>query len=180
MPLRLTTAGESHGRRLTAILEGVPAGLRIDTDFVARGRARRQHGHGRGGRMQIEKDAAEFEGGMRGGVTLGFPIAIGIANRDYANWEKVMGPLDIDPQAAAGKRLTRPPPGHAALAGAMKYGAEDLRTVLERASARESVARVPAGAVCKLLLRECGIEVRSGVLSLGGVGDETDRGFSAL
>jgi chorismate synthase len=180
MPLRLTTAGESHGPRLTAILDGIPAGLRIDTDFVALELARRQHGYGRGGRMQIEKDAAAFEGGVRGGITLGFPIAIGIANQDYASWERVMGPLEIDPQAAAGKRLTRPRPGHADLAGGMKYGARDLRNVLERASARESAARVAAGAVCKLLLRECGIRVRSGVLSLGGVGDGADRSFSAL
>jgi chorismate synthase len=165
---------------LTAILEGIPAGLRIDAGFVARELARRQHGYGRGGRMQIEKDSAAFEGGVRGGVTLGFPIAIGIANQDYANWERVMGPLEIDPQAAAGKRLTRPRPGHADLAGGMKYGAEDLRDVLERASARESAARVAAGAVCKLLLRECGIQVRSGVLSLGGVGDGIERGFAAL
>src|SRR5712692_2562569 len=181
MPLRLMTAGESHGPRLTAILEGIPAGLRIDAGFVARELARRQHGHGRGGRMQIEKDAAAFEGGVRGGVTLGFPIAIGIANQGYANWERVMGPLEIDPQAAAGKRLTRPRPGHADLAGGMKYGAEDLRDVLERASARESAARVAAGAVCKLLLRECGIQVRSGVLSLGSVIDErSPRSFESV
>ena len=180
MSLRLTTAGESHGPRLTAILEGVPAGLRIDPAFVARELARRQHGYGRGGRMKIESDAAEFEGGIRGGLTLGFPIAIGIPNRDYANWEKVMGPLAVDPVAAAEKRLTRPRPGHADLAGGMKYGADDLRDVLERASARESAARVAAGAVCKLLLRECGIEVASGVLSLGGVGGAAERGFSSL
>ena len=181
MPLRLTTAGESHGPRLTAILEGIPAGLSIDTAFVARELARRQHGYGRGGRMKLESDAALFEGGVRGGVTLGFPIGIGIANQDYANWEKVMGPLEVDPSAAAGKRLTRPRPGHADLAGGMKYGARDLRDVLERASARESVARVAAGAVCKLLLRECGIQVRSGVLSLGSVADPgTARAFRSL
>ena len=181
MPLRLTTAGESHGPRLTAILEGIPAGLRIDPEFVARDLARRQHGYGRGGRMKIERDAAAFEGGVRGGRTLGSPIAIGIANRDFANWERVMDPLSIDPAAAAEKRLTRPRPGHADLAGGMKYGARDLRDVLERASARESAARVAAGAVCKLLLTELGIEVRSGVLSIGSVIDRASpRSFASL
>ena len=181
MPLRLTTAGESHGPRLTAILEGMPAGLRMEPDFVSRELARRQHGYGRGGRMKIEKDAALFEGGVRGGVTLGTPIAIGILNSDFANWEAVMGPLRVDPEAAAARRLVRPRPGHADLAGGMKLGAKDLRDVLERASARESVARVAAGAVCKLLLRECGIEVRSGVLSLGAVIDVTSpRSFASL
>jgi chorismate synthase len=181
MPLRLLTAGESHGPRLTAILEGMPAGLRIDAAFVAGELARRQHGYGRGGRMRIEKDEAIFEGGLRGGITLGSPIGIGIANRDFANWETVMGPLAVDPAAAAARRLTRPRPGHADLAGGMKFGAKDLRDVLERASARESVARVAAGAVCKLLLRECGIEVRSGVLSLGPVIDSrSPRSFASL
>ena len=162
MRLKLTTAGESHGPRLTAILEGIPAGLRIDPILVNRELARRQHGFGRGGRMRIEKDEAIFEGGVRGGITLGSPIAIGIANRDYANWERVMGPLQVDPSAVAERRLTRPRPGHADLAGGMKFGSSDLRDVLERASARESAARVAAGAVCKLLLQECGIEVASG------------------
>ncbi|HEY7114184.1 MAG TPA: chorismate synthase [Thermoanaerobaculia bacterium] len=179
--LRLTTAGESHGPRLTAILDGVPAGLRIDPAFVAHELARRQHGYGRGGRMKIEKDEPLFEGGLRGGVTLGSPIAIGVANRDYANWEAVMGPLAVDPQAARDRRLTRPRPGHADLAGGAKYGARDLRDVLERASARESAARVAAGAICKLLLRECGIEIRSGVLAVGGAGDAASpRSFEAL
>jgi len=181
MPLRLTTAGESHGPRLTAILEGMPAGLTIDPAFVAAELARRQHGYGRGGRMKIEKDAAVFEGGVRGGRTLGSPIAIGVANADFANWESVMGPLEVDPADAAAKRLTRPRPGHADLAGGQKFGAHDLRDVLERASARESAARVAAGAVCKLLLRECGITVASGVLSLGAVADaRSPRSFASL
>jgi chorismate synthase len=179
--LRLLTAGESHGPRLTAILEGIPAGLSIDPGFVASELARRQHGYGRGGRMKIEKDEAVFEGGVRGGVTLGSPIAIGIPNRDFANWERVMGPMSVDPEAAAAKRLTRPRPGHADLAGGMKYGATDLRDVLERASARESAGRVAAGAVCKLLLEACGIEVRSGVLGVGDVWDpRAPRSFDAL
>jgi len=181
MTLRLVTAGESHGPRLTAILEGIPAGLRIDSAFVDRDLARRQHGYGRGGRMKIEKDRATLEGGIRGGVTLGSPIAIGIENRDFANWSKVMHPLENDPIASAERRVTRPRPGHADLAGGMKFGAGDLRDVLERASARESAARVAGGAVCKLLLAGCGIEVASGVLSVGPVIDpESPRSFAAL
>jgi chorismate synthase len=181
VPLRLTTAGESHGPRLTAVLEGIPAGLSIDPEFVRRELARRQHGYGRGGRMKIERDEAVFEGGVRGAVTLGSPIAIGIRNRDFEAWEAVMGPLATDPRAAAAKRLTRPRPGHADLAGGMKFGSRDLRDVLERASARESAARVAAGAVCKLFLRACGIEIRSGVLSLGPVVDrKSRRAFSSL
>ncbi len=181
MPLKLTTAGESHGPRLTAILDGIPAGLRIDPGFVNRELERRQHGYGRGGRMKIEKDEAIFEGGVRGGVTLGSPIAIGISNRDHANWKRVMGPLEVDPSSAREKRLTRPRPGHGDLAGGMKFGAKDLRDILERASARESAARVAAGAVCKLLLGECGITVASGVLSLGAVADEkSPRSFISL
>jgi chorismate synthase len=181
MPLRLTTAGESHGPRLTAILEGMPAGLTVDPGFVAAELARRQHGYGRGGRMKIERDAAVFEGGLRGGRTLGSPIAIGIANADFANWTGVMGPLEVDPEQAAARRLTRPRPGHADLAGGMKYGARDLRDVLERASARESAARVAAGAVCKLLLGAAGMRVGSGVLSIGGAIDaHSPRSFAAL
>ncbi len=181
MALKLTTAGESHGPRLTAILEGIPAGLRIDPGFVNGELARRQHGYGRGGRMKIEKDEAIFEGGVRGGVTLGSPIALGITNRDFANWEPVMGPLAVDEAAAAGRRLVRPRPGHGDLAGGMKFGAKDLRDILERASARESAARVAAGAVCKLLLEECGIEVASGVLSIGAVADgKSPRSFVSL
>jgi len=181
MSLRLTTAGESHGPRLTAVLEGIPAGLRVDPAFVAAELARRQHGYGRGGRMKIERDTAAFEGGVRGGLTLGSPIAIGIANRDFASWGAVMGPLEVDAEAARGRRLTRPRPGHADLAGAMKFGATDLRDVLERASARESAARVAAGAVCKLLLRAAGVEVGSGVLSLGPVADgRSPRSFDSV
>jgi chorismate synthase len=180
MPLRLTTAGESHGPRLTAILEGIPAGLRVDAAYVAAELARRQHGYGRGGRMKIERDEASFEGGVRGGVTLGSPIAIGIANRDYENWRDVMGPLAVDPEAARARRLTRPRPGHADLAGGMKFGASDLRDVLERASARESTARVAAGAICRLLLGRAGIEIGSGVLSLGRVVDtRSPRSFES-
>jgi len=178
--LRLTTAGESHGPRLTAVLEGIPAGLRIDPAAVSRELARRQHGYGRGGRMKIERDEATFEGGVRGGRTLGSPISIGVSNRDFANWETVMGPFSTDDAAMEGKRVTRPRPGHADLAGGIKFGAADLRDVLERASARESAARVAAGSVCRILLAECGIRVASGVLSLGPIVDETSpRSYEA-
>jgi chorismate synthase len=181
MPLRLTTAGESHGPRLTAILEGIPAGLRVDASSVAAELARRQHGYGRGGRMKIERDEASFEGGVRGGVTLGSPIAIGIANRDYENWREVMGPLEVDADAARARRLTRPRPGHADLAGGIKFGSTDLRDVLERASARESTARVAAGAICRLLLGRAGIELGSGVLALGRVVDvRSPRSFESV
>jgi chorismate synthase len=166
---------------LIAVLEGIPAGLMIDPDLVDAELARRQHGYGRGGRMKIEKDHAVFTGGLRGGRTLGSPIAISIQNRDHANWEAVMGPLRVDPAAAREKRLTRPRPGHADLAGGMKFGAADLRDVLERASARESAARVAAGAVCRQLLERCGIRVASGVLSIGAVVDQkSPRTFEAL
>src|SRR5215472_9184004 len=113
MSLRLLTAGESHGPRLTAILEGIPAGLRLSREAIARDLARRQHGYGRGGRMKIEKDEAEFTGGLRGGVTLGSPIAISIQNRDFENWAAVMDPWEIDPGRSGERKLTRPRPGHA-------------------------------------------------------------------
>lgn len=178
--LRLTTAGESHGPGLTAILEGLPAGIRLDRDALAADMSRRQHGYGRGGRMKIETDAVEITGGLRGGRTLGSPVAFWIANRDFANWKAVMDPWRIDPDAAAARRLSRPRPGHADLAGGMKYGAADLRDVLERASARESAARVAAGALCRAFLGTCGIEVRSGVLALGGVVCAVERSWKSL
>jgi chorismate synthase len=171
--LRLTTAGESHGPGLTATLLGLPAGLTVDFALLARDLARRQHGFGRGRRMQIEADAAEVRGGVRGGVTLGSPVVLWIANRDHANWAKVMAAAaeDFDPRLAELRRLKAPRPGHADLAGGQKYLRRDLRDVLERASARETAARVGAGAFAKMLLAELGgIEVRSGVRSLGPVG----------
>jgi chorismate synthase len=170
--LHLTTGGESHGPGLTAILTGMPAGLRVDFELLASDLARRQHGFGRGRRMQIEKDTAEIRGGVRGGETLGSPIVLWIANRDYANWEGVMGPERIDPRLAENRRLKAPRPGHADLAGGLKYQRKDLRDVLERASARETTARVAAGAFARMLLGEFGVEIRSGVRFLGPVGAE--------
>ena len=167
--LHLTTAGESHGPLLTAILTGLPAGLRVPREEIDLDLARRQHGHGRGGRMKIERDTVRFTGGLRGGETLGGPLAMQIENRDHGVWTDVMGPDAVDPAAAAKRRLSAPRPGHADLAGGLKYARRDLRDILERASARETTARVAAGAVCRLLLRAAGIEVRSGVLSVGAV-----------
>src|SRR5512135_833981 len=179
--LTLVTAGESHGPLLTGILSGLPAGLRINPSDVNADLARRQHGYGRGGRMKIERDEARFTGGLRGGETLGGPVAFTIENRDHGVWEKVMGPLLVDAEAAAKRRLSSPRPGHADLAGGLKYGRRDLRDVLERASARESAARVAAGALCRQLLAAFGVRVRSGVLSLGGVSvPEGPRGWSDL
>ena len=167
--LTLQTAGESHGPLLTGLVTGLPAGLTIDVAALNGDLARRQHGYGRGGRMKIEKDEARFTGGLRGGETLGGPVAFEIANRDYAVWERVMGPVEVDVEAAGKRKLTSPRPGHADLAGGLKYGRRDLRDVLERASARESAARVAAGALCRQLLLAFGIRVKSGVLSIGDV-----------
>jgi chorismate synthase len=168
--LHLTTGGESHGPGLTAILTGLPAGLRVDFGLLARDLARRQHGYGRGRRMQIERDAAEIRAGVRGGETLGSPLVLWTVNRDYANWEAVMGPETVDPRLAEIKRLKSPRPGHTDLAGGIKYQRRDLRDILERASARETTARVAAGAFAKMLLAEFGVEFRSGVRFLGPIG----------
>lgn len=171
--LRFHTAGESHGPALVVILEGIPKGLAVPVEAVSRELSRRQHGHGRGGRMKLESDEPIFLGGLRHGVTLGSPLAIEIVNRNHAQqWAEVMSPTPPSreiPEIRM-KRLTRPRPGHADLAGALKLGATDMRDVLERASARETAARVAAGAVAKLLLREVGVEVGSHTLALGELG----------
>jgi chorismate synthase len=166
MSLRLTTAGESHGPGLTCILEGMPAGLRLDHDQINRDLARRQLGHGRGGRMKIERDQVELTGGVRHGRTLGGPIALQVTNRDYANWEERMNPWPV-PDAVPEVHLPRP--GHADLVGTQKYKTTDVRDILERASARETAARVAGGAVAKAFLRELGVEVFSHVLRITGV-----------
>ncbi|MGI9082053.1 MAG: chorismate synthase [Thermoleophilaceae bacterium] len=166
MPFRFTTAGESHGPGLTAVLEGLPAGLELTPEDIDRDLARRQLGHGRGGRMKIEKDRAEVTSGIRHGRTLGGPIALRMANRDYANWEDRMNPWPVD---AAVEEVHLPRPGHADLAGVQKFGFTDVRNVLERASARETTSRVAVGALAKVFLRALGVEVRSHVLSIGRV-----------
>ncbi|HEY1587686.1 MAG TPA: chorismate synthase [Polyangia bacterium] len=156
--LRLMTAGESHGPALVAILEGLPHGLRVDEAAVNADLKRRQGGYGRGGRMKIEKDTVQVLAGLRGGVTLGAPLAMMVPNADFANWTDVMHPF-TPPSGERAKALTRPRPGHADLAGALKLGLHDARDVLERSSARSTTARVAAGAVCKSLLSACGIEM---------------------
>src|SRR5581483_9445424 len=149
----------------------MPAGVRIDRQRINDDLARRQHGYGRGGRMKIEHDEAEITGGIRGGETLGSPIAISIENRDHENWRGAMDPWTLDPAEVARRRVHAPRPGHTDLAGGMKYGRHDLRDVLERASARETASRVAAGAIAKALLRAFGIEIRSGIVSVGAAGD---------
>ncbi|MGH9794628.1 MAG: chorismate synthase [Candidatus Acidiferrales bacterium] len=167
--LRFVTAGESHGQALIAWISGLPAGLPVDFDFVNGELHRRQLGYGRGGRQKIEKDSVEALAGVRHGQTIGAPVALMIANRDWPNWERAMPVEDVAGAEDAKRALTAPRPGHADLAGALKFGFHDARYVLERASARETAARVAAGAMAKLLLREFGIEVLSHVVAVGGV-----------
>jgi chorismate synthase len=168
--LRFLTAGESHGQALVVIVEGVPAGLMLSADDLAPDLARRQLGYGRGRRMAIEQDRAEILSGVRRGETIGSPIALLIRNKDWANWQHTMSVEAEPPEAAAGARrapVTRPRPGHADLSGGLKYDRRDLRDILERASARETAARVAAGAVARVLLRRLGIDVASHVIGIG-------------
>jgi chorismate synthase len=170
MHFDFVTAGESHGKGLVAIIEGLPAGLPIDPAFINRELWRRQQGYGRGGRMKIETDEVEIISGVRHGKTLGSPVALLIRNRDFENWQDVMaieGREFADDKRA--RRLTRPRPGHTDLAGGLKYDTHDLRDILERASARETAARVAVGAFAKLLLKEIGIDIASHTAMIGGV-----------
>jgi len=166
MALRLTTAGESHGPGLTCIIEGLPAGVAIEREAIDRDLHRRQLGHGRGGRMKIERDRVEVTGGVRHGRTLGGPVALQVGNRDYANWEERMNPWPVDAEVA---EVHLPRPGHADLVGTQKYGLSDVRDVLERASARETAARVAGGAVAKAFLGQLGVEVFSHVIQITSV-----------
>jgi chorismate synthase len=163
--LRFSTAGESHGESLVALVSGLPAGIPVDQAFVDRELWRRQQGYGRGGRMRIERDKAHILSGVRHGKTIGSPIAMTLANNDWKNWEEIL-PVEAG-DAAKHKAVASPRPGHADLAGALKYDFADARYVLERASARESAARVACGAMAKLLLRELGVEVGSHVIRVG-------------
>jgi len=166
--LRVLTGGESHGPGLTAIIDGLPAGMPIDRGFVDGWLRRRQHGFGRGGRQRIEKDTAEVTGGLRDGRTIGAPVVLHVANLDWKNWSAVMDPWNVDHEAADRRRVTAPRPGHADLAAGLATDqTHDLRNVLERASARETAARVAAGAVCAQLLARYGVEFRSAVLQVG-------------
>lgn len=165
--IRYLTSGESHGKELAAILEGMPSGLEVTSAYINNELARRQSGYGRGGRMKIETDRAAINSGVRGGFTLGSPICLTVTNLDWENWKDVMSP---DVNAEAGKKtVTRPRPGHADLTGGLKYVHRDLRNILERSSARETAARVAVGAVAKRFLEEFGIKVFSWVVEIGGV-----------
>jgi chorismate synthase len=166
MPFGFVTAGESHGPGLTAIVEGMPAGLELDRAALDRDMARRQLGHGRGGRMKIESDAVEIRSGVRHGRTLGSPIAILVANRDYANWEERMNPWPVDADV---EEVHLPRPGHADLTGLQKFGYRDVRNVLERASARETAARTAAGSIARAFLTAVGVSVHSHVIQVGSV-----------
>jgi len=182
MTLKLTTAGESHGPGLTCVIEGLPAGLQLDREALDRDLARRQLGHGRGGRMKIETDRVDVTAGVRHGRTLGGPIAIQVHNRDFANWEERMNPWPVDAEVT---EVHLPRPGHADLVGTQKYGLTDVRDILERASARETAARVAGGAVAKEFLRALGVEVYSHVLQITSVSaprrdDLTPEDFSAV
>ncbi|MHB1041516.1 MAG: chorismate synthase [Eubacteriales bacterium] len=165
--LRYLTAGESHGPALTAIIEGLPSGLPLPAEYIDRQLARRQGGYGRGGRMKIESDHVRLVAGVRGGLTLGSPVAMSIENKDWANWSGIMAP---GPEAKLEERVvTRPRPGHADLAGAIKYRHRDVRNVLERSSARETAARVAVGSAARRLLEELGIKIFGQVLRIGGI-----------
>jgi len=168
MPLRFLTAGESHGKALVAIVEGLPAGLPVSAAWVDRDLGRRMLGYGRGARMKIERDRIEWLAGVRAGETLGSPVAMVIQNRDWTNWEEIMA-AEGTPGEERRRRLNRPRPGHADLVGVLKYDRTDARDILERASARETAARVAAGALARRLLDEFGVEVGSHVVSLGGI-----------
>ncbi len=168
---RFLTAGESHGPALTAILEGIPAGLRLDLEKINRDLARRQQGYGRGGRMKIETDKAEIVSGMRFGETIGSPITIQVKNKDFANWTDRMAAFG----EPAGEKVTAARPGHADLTGVRKYDREDIRDILERSSARETTMRVAAGAVAKQFLAALGMEISSRVLNIGGVSADAEK-----
>ena len=161
---RFLTSGESHGKGLSIIVEGIPAGLALSEEYLAGDMARRQKGYGRGARMQIEKDYAEILSGVRQGLTLGSPIALWVQNRDWDNWK---GPMSITPTEKEPNKVTRLRPGHADLPGVVKYQQDDVRNILERASARETAARVAAGGVARRFLEEFGIRVNAHVLSIG-------------
>jgi chorismate synthase len=166
MALRLITAGESHGPGLTCIVEGLPAGLALDRELIDGDMARRQLGHGRGGRMKIERDSAQVTAGVRHGRTLGGPVALQVQNRDFANWEERMNPWPVEAEVP---EVHLPRPGHADLVGTWKYRTTDVRNILERASARETAARVAGGALAKAFLRAVGVEIRSHVVQIGTV-----------
>lgn len=180
MFFRFTTAGESHGQALVAIVEGLPHGVPVDIEKINHELWRRQQGYGRGGRQKIERDEVKILSGVRHGKTLGSPIALTIENRDWTHWTDVMSVTEIEEQPKNPRTVTRPRPGHADLPGGMKFGARDMRDILERASARETAARVACGALAKQLLEAFGVEVRSHVIALGGVQVSGDIDWDAI
>jgi chorismate synthase len=175
--IRLITSGESHGQVLTAIIEGIPAGLKIDSESINNELKRRQKGYGRGERMKIESDQVEILSGVRNGETIGSPITLSIGNKDFENWKEIM---KVE-KGAVIKNITSPRPGHADLGGLLKYGRADIRDILERASARETAVRVAAGAIFKLLLAEFGVKIYSHTISIGNITiKETKRDFGEI
>ena len=167
--MRYLTAGESHGPRLTAIIEGVPAGLPLTADYINAELKRRQGGYGRGARMKIESDQVEITSGVRHGLTMGGPITLNVTNLDHQKWLEIMNAADVDEKKKGLRKITKPRPGHADLVGGMKYRFDDLRNSLERSSARETAMRVAVGAVAKRLLEEIGVEVASHIVTFGGI-----------
>ena len=167
--MRYLTAGESHGPRLTAIIEGVPAGLPLTADYINAELKRRQGGYGRGARMKIESDQVEITSGVRHGLTMGGPITLNVTNLDHQKWLEIMSAADVDEKKKGLRKITKPRPGHADLVGGMKYRFEDLRNSLERSSARETTMRVAVGAVAKRLLEEIGVEIASHIVTFGGI-----------
>src|SRR6201992_2803733 len=176
--LRFSTAGESHGEALVALISGLPAGVPVDQEFLDHELWRRQQGYGRGGRMRIERDPAHILSGVRHGKTIGSPIAMTLANRDWKNWEEILPVEEGD--AEKHKAVASPRPGHADLSGALKYNFKDARYVLERASARESAARVACGALAKMFLRSLGVEVASHVVRVGTAELAREASFSEI
>src|SRR6202045_4134127 len=176
--LRYFTAGESHGEALVAFLSGLPAGLKVDQGFVDRELWRRQQGYGRGGRMKIERDSAHILSGVRQSMTIGSPVAMQLENKDWKNWQESLPIGEGDP--AKHKRVASPRPGHADLAGALKYNFSEARYVLERASARESAARVAVGALAKLFLQQLGIEILSHVVAVGAASLENEVSWEQI
>ena len=170
MAVRYISGGESHGSRLICILEGLPAGVKVSSEFVNAELKRRQSGYGRGGRMKIERDRVEFVSGIRFGETIGSPITLSVENRDWQNWTERMSAEG----SPFGEKVTNARPGHADLTGAAKFARSDVRDILERSSARETTMRVAAGALCKIFLQSCGVEISSAVLSVGGVSGEQE------
>ncbi|RSI10862.1 chorismate synthase [Streptococcus sanguinis] len=168
--MRYLTAGESHGPRLTAIIEGVPAGLPLTADYINAELKRRQGGYGRGARMKIESDQVEITSGVRHGLTMGGPITLNVTNLDHQKWLEIMSAADVDEKKKGLRKITKPRPGHADLVGGMKYRFDDLRNSLERSSARETTMRVAVGAVAKRLLEEIGVEVANHIVTFGGIG----------